>query len=241
MTANVEEHEKHHGVYWITLEDGNQRLATRNLTPGRRVYGERLIRKYNVEYRLWDPYRSKLAASILKGLDSIPIRRGQQVLYLGSASGTTASHVSDIVDQTGHVYCVDFAPRSMRELLDNVCTYRSNVTPILNDARTPEEYSAFVKNADGIYCDVAQPQQAKILADNADLFLREGSWSMLAVKSQSIDVTKRPSEIYRREAKTLERRGFTIKEIKPLEPYEKAHAMIVSLLKKGPRSLQPQT
>ena len=241
MVTNVEEHEKHHGVYWITLEDGNQRLATKNLTPGRRVYGERLVQQRNVEYRIWDPYRSKLAASILRGLDSMPIRRGQKVLYLGSASGTTASHVSDIVTQTGHVYCVDFAPRSMRELLDNVCRFRSNVTPILNDARTPEMYSTFVKSVDGIYCDVAQPQQAKILADNADLFLDEGSWSMLAVKSQSIDVTKKPSKIYKREAKTLENRGFFIKEIKLLEPYEKAHAMIVSLLKKNSQPLNPQT
>jgi fibrillarin-like pre-rRNA processing protein len=241
VTTNVKEHEKYHGVYWITLEDRNQRLATKNLTPGRRVYGERLIQQRNAEYRIWDPYRSKLAASILKGLESMPIRRGQKILYLGSASGTTASHVSDIVNQTGHVYCVDFAPRSMRELLDNVCSFRSNVTPILNDARIPEAYSTFVKDVDGIYCDVAQPQQAKILADNADLYLHEGCWSMLAVKSQSIDVTKRPSEIYRREAKILENRGFTVEEMKLLEPYEKAHAMIVSLLKKSPRPLHPQT
>ncbi|UCD96642.1 MAG: fibrillarin-like rRNA/tRNA 2'-O-methyltransferase, partial [Candidatus Bathyarchaeota archaeon] len=106
-----------------------------------------------------------------------------------------------------------------------------NVTPILNDARTPENYSAFVKDIDGIYCDVAQPRQAKILADNADHFLYKGGWAMLAVKSQSIDVTKNPSEIYKMEAKTLERRGFKIQEMKLLEPYEKAHAMIVSLLK----------
>jgi fibrillarin-like pre-rRNA processing protein len=231
VVANVEEHKKHRGVYWITLEDGSRRLATKNLIPGRRVYGERLIQQKKAEYRIWDPYRSKLAASILKGLDLMPIQRGQQVLYLGSASGTTASHVSDIVNHSGHVYCVDFAPRSMRELLDNVCVFRNNVTPILNDARTPEKYSAFVKDIDGIYCDVAQPQQAKILADNADHFLPKSGWSMLAVKSQSIDVTKTPSEIYKMEAKTLERRGFIIQEMKLLEPYEKAHAMIVSLLK----------
>jgi fibrillarin-like pre-rRNA processing protein len=81
---------------------------------------------------------------------------------------------------------------------------------------------------DDIYCDIAQPEQAKILADNADLFLKNGGWIMLAVKAQSIDVTKEPSEIYRREVKVLEGRGFAIEDVVHLEPYDKAHAMIVA-------------
>ena len=81
---------------------------------------------------------------------------------------------------------------------------------------------------DDIYCDIAQPEQAKILADNADLFLKESGWIMLAVKAQSIDVTKEPTEVYKREAEVLENRGFRIEEIIHLEPYDKAHAMIVA-------------
>lgn len=227
MAIEVEPHPTFREVYWVTLEDGAQRLATKNLIPGRSVYAERLIRSRGIEYRLWDPFRSKLAAAILKGV-TVPIQPSHKVLYLGAASGTTASHVSDIVGKDGHVYCVEFAARSMRELVSNVCAFRSNMTPILEDARMPERYSMFVEKVDTIYCDIAQPEQAKVLADNAKLFLKEGGWIMLAVKSQSIDVTKDPVVVYKQEVRVLERRGFVVKEVVQLEPYEKAHAMIVS-------------
>jgi fibrillarin-like pre-rRNA processing protein len=228
VATDVKPHPDFPGVYWARLEDGARRLATRNLAPGRTVYGERLISSKGVEYRLWDAFRSKLAASILRGLTLVPLRPNRKVLYLGAASGTTASHVSDIVGINGHVYCVEFAARSMRELISNVCAFRPNMTPILEDARMPEKYSVFVENVDAIYCDIAQPEQAKVLADNAELFLKENGGIMLAVKSQSIDVTKEPTAVYKREARVLKGRGFTISEIVQLEPYEKAHAMIVS-------------
>jgi len=216
-------------IYIVTLDDGTERLATRNLAPGRTVYGEKLVRFGGIEYRLWDPFRSKLAAAILKGIKTVPIQPGHQVLYLGAASGTTASHVSDIVGEKGHVYCVEFAARALRELVNNVCPYRLNMTPILEDARFPEKYSLFIRSkVDGIYCDIAQPEQAKILADNADLYLKNGGWIMLAVKAQSIDITKEPSEVYRRELKVLESRGFDVEDVVHLEPYDKAHAMIVA-------------
>jgi rRNA 2'-O-methyltransferase fibrillarin len=50
-----------------------------------------------IEYRVWNPFRSKLGAAILGGVDQIHIKPGAKVLYLGAASGTTVSHVSDIV------------------------------------------------------------------------------------------------------------------------------------------------
>jgi len=229
MQVRVKPHSKFSAIYLVTLEDGTQRLATKNLTPSKNVYGERLIRHEGVEYRLWDPFRSKLAAAILKNLMTVPIKPSHKVLYLGAASGTTASHVSDIVGGEGHVYCVEFAPRSMRELVNNVCTFRLNMSPLLEDARLPERYALFINGkVDDVYCDIAQPEQAKVLADNADRFLRKLGWVMLAVKAQSIDVTKEPSEIYRREIEVLENRGFRIEEVVHLEPYDKAHAMIVA-------------
>ena len=229
MQVRVKPHPQFRAIYQVILENGAQRLATKNLTPGRSVYGERLIRYEGVEYRLWDPFRSKLAAAILRNLKTVPIRPDHKVLYLGAASGTTTSHVSDIVEEKGHVYCVEFAPRAIRELVNNVCAFRLNMSPILEDARFPERYAMFVSGkVDDIYCDIAQPEQAKVLADNADLFLKKSGRIMLAVKAQSIDVTKEPSEIYKREAKVLENRGFNIEEVVHLEPYDKAHAMIVA-------------
>ena len=230
--VEVKPHPEFPEIYWAILEDGTKRLATRNLTPGRTVYGERLITFKGIEYRIWDPYRSKLAAAILKGLKAVPIKPGNKVLYLGAASGTTASHVSDIVGENGHVYCVEFSARAIRELVNNVCAYRSNMSPILEDARLPERYSMLVEKVDNIYCDIAQPEQAKILADNADLYLKRGGKIMLAIKAQSIDVTKEPSEVYKREIETLKTRNFKIKEVIHLEPYDKAHAMIVAEFKR---------
>jgi fibrillarin-like pre-rRNA processing protein len=228
VNVKVRPHPLFPGVYKLRLEDGSQRLATKNLVPGRNVYGERLLRLEGIEYRVWDPFRSKLAAAILKGLDTVPIRPKGEVLYLGAASGTTASHVSDIIGEKGHVYCVEFASRSMRDLVDNVCSYRFNMSPILEDARTPEKYAMLIpKKVDSVYCDIAQSEQAKVLADNAEVFLKKPGWIMLAVKSQSIDVTKDPAEIYQREIRVLEKRGFHTEQVVHLEPYDKAHAMIV--------------
>jgi fibrillarin-like pre-rRNA processing protein len=103
------------------------------------------------------------------------------------------------------------------------------MSPILEDARFPEKYAIFVRGkVDDIYCDIAQPEQAKVLADNARQFLKESGWIMLAVKAQSIDVTKEPTEVYEQELRVLERHGFIIKQVVRLEPYDKAHAMIVA-------------
>jgi len=225
----VKPHEKLKEIYQITLEDGARRLGTKNLSPGLSVYGERLIKFKGEEYRVWDAFRSKLAGAIIKGLQNVPIEFGTKVLYLGAASGTTPSHVSDIVSESGVVYCVEFAQRSIRDLVNNVAAYRSNILPMLEDARMPERYAMFISGkVDTIYCDVAQPEQAKLLADNADFFLKPSGWVMLACKSQSIDVTMAPEAVYKQEAHILRKRGYEVTEIVPLDPYDKAHAMIIA-------------
>jgi fibrillarin-like pre-rRNA processing protein len=229
VNVKVKAHPQFENIYQAILEDGAQRLATRNLTPGRSVYGEKLIRFRRIEYRVWNAFRSKLAASIIKGVQIVPIAPGNRILYLGAASGTTPSHVSDIVGKEGHVYCVEFSSRSIRDLINNVAAYRLNISPFLEDGRYPEKYSSLILGkVDCIYCDIAQSEQAKVLADNADIFLKDRGRIMLAVKAQSIDVTKNPLMIYKQEAKVLEKRGFDVKEIVRLEPYAKAHAMIVA-------------
>ena len=77
--------------------------------------------------------------------------------------------------------------------------HRSNVYPILSDARMPEKYKSLVSPVDVIYCDVAQPQQAKILADNADLFLKSKGFALIAIKSRSVDVTMEPPDVFKQE------------------------------------------
>ena len=226
MGANVRPHDQFDGVYWLSLEDGSRRLATRNLSAGIAVYGEVLVKDGDVEYRTWDAFRSKLAAAILRNLESLPISAGKSVLYLGAASGTTASHVSDILQESGRIFCVEFAQRSMRELIDGLCQHRDNVYPILADARLPEKYRSLVNPVDVIYCDIAQPEQAKILADNADLFLKPGGSGLITIKSRSIDVTMNPSDVFKKEIEILRKRKFTIRQTVRLEPYEKDHALV---------------
>ncbi|MEM1695879.1 MAG: fibrillarin-like rRNA/tRNA 2'-O-methyltransferase [Desulfurococcaceae archaeon] len=226
--VSIKPHDRYYGVYVVELEDGTMRLATKNLVPGHRVYGERLFRFEGVEFREWNAFRSKLAAALLNGLAEQPVREGHSILYLGVASGTTASHVSDIVGPRGRVYGVDIAPRVLREFL-MVADVRKNLLPILGDARKPQEYRHVVELVNGIYADIAQPDQAAIVADNADTFLMDGGYLLLAIKARSIDVTKEPSEIYRREVNTLKERGFEIVDVVHLEPYDKDHAMIYAI------------
>ena len=68
---------------------GREVLLTRNLAPGKRVYGEELVLRDGVEYRAWDPFRSKLAAAMLKGLPDDVVQEGFRVVYLGASTGTT--------------------------------------------------------------------------------------------------------------------------------------------------------
>jgi fibrillarin-like pre-rRNA processing protein len=209
----------------VELEDKTRKLATINLVPGVQVYGERLLEIEGVEYRVWDPYRSKLAAVILRGIKELSISAGTRVLYLGAASGTTASHVSDLVGPDGVVYCVEISSRPMRDLLF-MCDRRTNVIPILADAAQPESYRTLIGEVDVIYQDVAQPEQTEILLANVRLFLPEDGHAVLALKARSIDVTKEPREIFREEMEKLEEK-LEIIDAKLLDPYEKDHAMLL--------------
>ncbi len=221
----VYEHERWKGVYVAELDDGSLRLATKNLVPGQRVYGERLFNYEGVEYREWNAYRSKLAAALLKGLEELPVKEGDRILYLGIASGTTASHISDIIGPKGLIYGVEFSPRVIRDLMQVVAD-RRNILPILADARMPERYRLMVGMVNGLYADVAQPEQADIVNRNARLFLEDGGYLLLAIKARSIDVTREPSDIYLREMKRLTQGGFEVIDVVHLDPFDRDHAMI---------------
>jgi len=223
--VRVYEHERWKGVYVAELDDGSLRLATKNLVPGQRVYGERLFNYEGVEYREWNAYRSKLAAALLKGLEELPVKEGDRILYLGIASGTTASHISDIIGSKGLIYGVEFSPRVIRDLMQVVAD-RRNILPILADARAPERYRLMVGMVNGLYADVAQPEQADIVNRNARLFLEDGGYLLLAIKARSIDVTREPSDVYLREMKKLAQGGFEVIDVGHLDPFDRDHAMI---------------
>ncbi len=225
-SKNTIEAEIHPRIFKIRSADNIERPATINSVPGRKVYGERLVTINNVEYRLWDPKRSKLAAVILNGIPSMPIKEGAKVLYLGASTGTTPSHVADIVGDNGVVYAVEFAPRVARNLIA-IANDNENLHPIVGDARKPQDYEPYVTDVDVIYCDVAQPNQTEILADNADAFLKEGGSFLFAIKARSIDSAKDPEEIFAIQVASLEKRGYEVKDVRSLMPYDKDHAFVL--------------
>ncbi|MEM2924744.1 MAG: fibrillarin-like rRNA/tRNA 2'-O-methyltransferase [Methanocellales archaeon] len=205
------------------IYDGNEHLATKNLAPGVSVYGELRI-GIDPEYRVWNPYRSKLAAMILKHM-KIPLRSNSKILYLGAASGTTASHVSDIASN-GIVFAVEFSHAAASELLE-VCNQRYNLIPIFANARKPRDYAIFVDQVEVIYQDIAQRDQVEIAINNAKYFLKHDGYLIMAIKARSIDSTAKPRAIF--EA-ALEKLGqvFKLEERKTLEPYHRDHLAVVA-------------
>ncbi|XP_068641098.1 rRNA 2'-O-methyltransferase fibrillarin 1-like [Aristolochia californica] len=224
----VEPH-RHEGVF--VAKGKEDALVTKNLVMGDSVYGEKRIAVQNedgtkVEYRVWNPFRSKLAAAILGGVDKICIAPGSKVLYLGAASGTTVSHVSDLVGPTGIVYAVEFSHRSGRDLV-NMAKKRTNVIPIIEDARHPAKYRMLVGMVDVIFSDVAQPDQARILALNASYFLKNGGYFVISIKANCIDSTVPAEAVFAQEVKKLQADQFKPQEQVTLEPFERDHACVV--------------
>lgn len=202
------------------FKKGNE-LYTKNMMPGIRVYGEKLVN----EYREWNPQRSKLAAAIINGMKEMPVEQGSKVLYLGASTGTTPSHVSDIVGETGIIYAVEFSESVFHKLIE-LAKQRKNIVPIMADARKPENYF-WVEECDIVYVDIADPQESEIAMRNAEEFLKDGGYIFVAVKSQSIDVTKQPKQVYKEEAEKI-RKAYSVLQVINLEPHEEKHAMIVA-------------
>lgn len=201
-------------------------LWTRNRVPGQKVYGERLRLAKGTEYRNWNPYRSKLAALVRKAPQTPWIDTGRDVLYLGASSGTTVSHVSDLLDDGPRLYAVEFSPRSVRDLLWNV-EPRPNVIPILDDAGAPQHYAPFIDRPVGtLVQDVAQRHQIDIFLRNLP-FLADDGKGFLFVKARSIDVARPSEAIFQDVADRLAKEGLKIMVNVDLDPFERDHRAFV--------------
>jgi fibrillarin-like pre-rRNA processing protein len=211
-------------ISYVTV-NGKEHIATINLLKGVTLYGEKLISRDGNEYRTWDPFRSKLAAAYIKGLH-FEFSNVGNVLYLGASTGTTVSHLSDIVGQSGKIFAVESSTRVARELISNVSSKRTNVIPIIEDARKPRSYFSIYDKMDLVYCDIAQPDQTTIAIDNCKIYLKETKPMLLVIKTRSIDVTMSPKNVISQEIKKLESNSFEIKQKIDLDPFDKDHAMI---------------
>ena len=212
----------------ILILNDHKRLATLNLDQGKSVYGEKLLMLNGSEFRLWDPFRSKLSAALTRGLD-FELMPNTRVLYLGASTGTTVSHISDIVGANGRVFAVESSSRVGRELINNVSSRRKNVIPIISDARKPRAYFSIYDTIDLVYCDIAQPDQTAIAMENCNVYLKRGGTLLLVVKARSIDVTMDPKKVVKREVKKLEDNSFTILQVVNLDPFDKDHAFVYAI------------
>ena len=206
------------------IQNKRKNLVTENLTPGKKFFDETIYKENNKEYRELNPYRSKLAAAISKKISLMPIREGDTILYLGASHGYTPSYVSDIIKEKGTVFCLDFAPRVVRDLI-LICEERKNMIPILADANKPETYKKRITEVDLIYQDVAQKNQVEILFKNLD-FLKLKGYALIAIKAKSIDVTKQAQKIYREVEEKLKQKLKIIDKVE-LDPFQKDHCFYI--------------
>lgn len=230
----IEPH-RHAGVFIARGKE--DLLVTKNMAPGESVYGEKRVSveepakeegaaPTKIEYRVWNPFRSKLAAGIMGGIDELGIAPGKKVLYLGAASGTSVSHVSDVVGPEGCVYAVEFSHRPGRELI-GMAKKRPNVVPIIDDARHPQKYRMLVGMVDCVFADVAQPDQARIIALNSHLFLKDQGTVVISIKANCIDSTVDAETVFAREVQKLREERIKPLEQLTLEPYERDHCVVV--------------
>lgn len=206
--------------------NGIREFATPNLVAGSNVYGEKLVKLDDEEFRIWDPFRSKLAAALKRGLRDFPVRPGDKILYLGASTGTTVSHISDIVGNKGIVFAVEPAVRVARELIENVASRRKNVIPIIEDARRPDYYFSVFGSVDLVYCDIAQSDQTDIAIKNCRAFLKNKGIMLIIIKTRSIDVTMNPDSVVAKESEKLRQNNFGINQTINLNPFDKDHALI---------------
>lgn len=211
----------------IAISDGvfeiDGELYTLNLDPSTSVYGEKLLTVEAVDYRRWDPNRSKLGA-FLEEERGLPLHYDSEVLYLGAGDGTTVSHLSDIVTD-GKIYAVEIARNPYRNLLD-LSKKRKNIFPIMADARKPENYRDIVGEVDLVYQDIAQRDQVKIFLKNL-IFLEEEGIGMISVKARSIDVSSSPEEIFEEVEGELEKEEISVLTRVDISSRQKDHAVLV--------------
>lgn len=204
-------------------------LYTKNMLPGKKVYGEKLVSEQSVEYRAWDATRSKYCAALKNGLAENIFHYGESVLYLGSAEGTTISHVSDIIREKGMVFGVDISQIAMMKLL-KLAEVRTNILPILSDAQNTQNYAKEIEETvgkvDALFMDISQRNQADIFVRNSQ-FLKQHHLGALVVKIKSISQSKKNEDVLEEEKKTLQKGGLEIRQVIDLAPYEKHHYLIL--------------
>merc|ERR1719191_1187944 len=80
---------------------------------------------------------------------------------------------------------------------------------------------------DVLFADVAQPDQARICALNASMFLKSGGWFVISIKANCVDSTAKPEAVFASEINKLKKDKCKPKEQLTLEPYHRDHAVVI--------------
>ena len=168
-------------------------IWSRNAVRGRSVRGERRKKEGRIEWRQWNPTKSKVAAALLRTKlepSLIIPEPGSTCLYLGASSGGTVSHIHDIVcgadnHHGGQVVAVEISPRMMRDLV-SLSEKRSGLFPLLADARRPDLIAPILRGkADWIHQDLSIADQAETFVRVSSSFLSSGGVGLLSLKAAS--------------------------------------------------------
>ncbi|MCI4368891.1 MAG: fibrillarin-like rRNA/tRNA 2'-O-methyltransferase [Thermoplasmata archaeon] len=211
---------------WAGVYRSGKELYTLNADPGHRVYGEELRTEGGKEYRQWDPFRSKLAAYLLKGAPSDTFRGVRRVLYLGGAHGTTVSHLSDVLPEAA-LFVIEKSPTAFAPLLA-LARRRSNILPILADAQLPERYGADVGPVDLLYQDVAQRAQAMIFGENAEACLAAQGLGLLMLKVKSVTQARPAAAVLAESRREVERHRLHVRSTSDLAPFSREHLALAA-------------
>lgn len=196
------------------------------------VYGERWTESDGRPYRSFEPTRSKLSAAIVKEWSGPVPAPGEGWLYLGAASGTTASHVADLVGPTGRVYAVERSLRPFSRLLA-LSERWPNLLPILGDARDPTSYGAIVPPVHGVYADIAQADQVEIVLSNTSLFLEGNAGSVLmALKTASMGRDATAVQHVRLAEEQLAQ-SIDLEPSVRLDPFHRGHYFLGGIVRAG--------
>jgi len=192
-------------------------------TDGLKWYGEQVIKRDNYYLREWSPFSSKISSAIKKGF-KLPEIQNKDILYLGSSTGTTVSHLSDL--NAKQIVGVDIASVTMLPFLE-LSKKRNNILPLLFDAGHLDKCNLLKgQKFDFVFQDIAQKNMIDIFIDNIRLFAKPGIHA-IALKASSIDSTKTPKQVLNLSLRKLQDAGLKVERKIDLSPFEKNHYFIV--------------
>ena len=145
-------------IFWTTY-DNSLKLTTKNLVKGFKFKNEKLIYQDQNELRLWKPYRSKLAAGIINGLEIIPLSEDSRILYFGVKKGITLNHISDIIGKNGKIFAVS---NQFDDSLENLSKIKENIV-LLEQDKTKNLDRLITEKIDLLYVDLPEINYSEII------------------------------------------------------------------------------